>query len=80
MKTATITHSFEVNISNLLKPTSVIAVVQYINTLTSGDILKVTACNQNTAMAVISFCKNSGNTLLQKDYLDDEVILFIKKN
>ncbi len=80
MKTAAITHSFEVDISKLLKPTSVIAVVQYINTLTSGDILKVTACNKNTVMAVISFCKKSGNTILQKDYLDDEIILFIKKN
>ena len=80
MKTTANTHSFEIDLSNLLKPTSVIAVVQYIHTLASGDILKVTACNQYTAMAVIAYCKNSGITLLQKDYIDDGVVLFIKKS
>ncbi len=80
MKTAAINPSFEVDISNLMNPTSVIAVVQSINTLTSGEILKVITCNQNTVMAVLSFCKNSGNTILQRDSIDDEVTLFIEKN
>ena len=80
MKTATIKHSFEVDISDLLNPTSVIAVVQSFNTLTSGDILKVTACNQNTILAVISFCKNSGNNILEKIDYNGEITLFIQKN
>lgn len=80
MKTATINPSFEVDISSLVNPTSVIAVIQYINTLAKGEILKVTACNKNTIIAVISFCKNSGNVLLQKETAEDAVTLFIKKN
>jgi len=80
MKSANIAHSFEINICNLLKPTSVNAVFQSINTLPSGDVLKVSACNKNTVMELIRFCKKSGNTLLRKIYVDDEVTLFIKKN
>ena len=79
MKTAAINHSFEVDISNLMNPTSIIAVLQSINTLTTGDILKVITCNQNTVMAVISYCKTSGNTLLQKNNIDNETTIFIKK-
>jgi TusA-related sulfurtransferase len=80
MKSTALNPSFEVDISNLLTPTSVNAVFQSINTLTSGQVLKVTACSQNTVVAVVSFCKNSGNTLLQKDNIDNEITLFIKKN
>ena len=80
MKTTIINPSFEIDISDLIKPTSVIAVIQSINTLTSGEILKVITCNPNTVTAVISFCKNSGNTLLQKKDDNDEVILFIEKS
>lgn len=79
MKTAAIEHSFEINIRKLLNPTSVIAVGQSINTLTTGGILKVSACNKNTVIALVSFCKNSGNTLLEKIYVNDEITLFIKK-
>jgi len=80
MKIATINPSFEIDISDVIKPTSVIAVVQSINTLTSGQVLKVITCNQNTVMAVLSFCKNSGNTLLQKKNSNNEITLFIEKN
>jgi TusA-related sulfurtransferase len=79
MKTAAINPSFEIDISDLMNPTSIIAVLQSINTLTAGDILKVVTCNQNTVMAVISYCKSSGNTLMQKDNIDDETTIFIKK-
>ena len=80
MKKITINHSFEINISHLLKPTTVIAVFQYINTLTPGDILKVSACNQKTLIALVSFCKKSGNTLMQTIDINDGITVFIKKN
>jgi TusA-related sulfurtransferase len=80
MEMAKINPSFEIDISGLIKPTSVIAVVQSINTLTSGDVLKVITCNKNTVMSILSFCKNSGNTLLQKNNNNNEITLFIEKN
>ena len=79
MKMTSINPSFEIDISDLIKPTSVIAVVQSINTLTSGDVLKVITCNQKTVIAILSFCKISGNTLLQKKNSNDETTLFIEK-
>lgn len=80
MKPTRKTYSFEINICNIQMPTAAIAVFQLINTLTSGDILKVSACSKNTASALIRFCKNNDNTLLQKQFYDDEVTLFFKKN
>lgn len=79
MKPAAILPSFEVNLNNMMTPTSVIAVFQSINTLTKGEVLKVRACNHHSIMAVISYCKDSGNTLLGKENHNDEVTLFIKK-
>ena len=80
MKTTALNTAFEVNVSQVLTPTSIIAVIQSINTLATGEVLKVTACSKNTVIAVISFCKNSGNTLLQKSDDNNEATLFIKKN
>ena len=80
MKTASINHSFEINIKNVVNPTAAIAVGQSINTLTSGEILKVKDCNKKTFKALKNFCKQSGNTLLQKTKVNNEVTLFIKKS
>jgi len=80
MKNNNLNPSFEIDISNLPNPTTLIAVNQSINTLLPGAILKVNACNKNTIMELIHFCKISGNTLLDKITNNDEVILFIMKN
>ncbi len=73
-------HSFEINICDTLMPTSAIAVSQSINTLTQGDVLKVSSCNKNNVAALIRFCNNRGNTLLDKKHIDDVVTLFFKKS
>lgn len=73
-------HSFEINLCNTLMPTSAIAVSQSINTLTHGDVLKVSSCNKNSVEALIRFCNDRGNTLLDKKYNNDEVTLFFKRN
>jgi len=79
MKSNNIAHAFEINLGDRLIPTAVIAVFQSMNTLPSGDVLKVSTCNKNAAMELILFCKKSGNTLLLKKHVDDVVTLFIKK-
>jgi TusA-related sulfurtransferase len=61
-------------------PTSAIAVSQSINTLTHGDVLKVSSCNKNNVAALIHFCINRGNTLLDRKTINDEITLFFKKN
>ncbi len=80
MKDPGINPSFEIDIRKLLNPTSIIAVNQSINTLTSGEVLKVNAGNHNTVTALINFCKKSGNTLLEQIYRNDGITLFIQKN
>ena len=80
MKHASASHAFEIDTSKLQNPTTTIAVFQSINTLGSGDILKVSACSKNTVIALIDFCKHSGNTLLQKIYINGVATLFIRKN
>ena len=80
MKKTTITPSFEIDIRNLLSPTTIIAVNQSINTLTAGEVLKVNAASNNTASSLLEFCKRRGHTLLKKIHQNDCITLFIVKS
>jgi len=80
MKTNTVEPKFEINIANLSRPTPKIAVTQSMNTLLSGDILKVSACSNEIARMLIVFCQQAGYSLLLKLKINNLNTLFIRKN
>ena len=80
MYTQSIIHAFEIDVCNLNRSMPIIAVGQSLNTLLSGDVLRINACSQTTAKLLSTFCANTGHTLLQHVEIDDDVTLYVRKN
>ena len=80
MNTESIIHAFEINVCNLTRSMPMIAVGQSLNTLISGDVLRINACSQNSANLLSDYCTNVGHTLLQHVEIDNDVTLYIRKN
>jgi len=80
MHTQSIIHAFEVDVCNLERSMPIIAVGQSLNTLLSGDVLRINTCSQGTAALLSSYCNNTGHTLLQYVEIDNDVTLYVRKN
>jgi TusA-related sulfurtransferase len=80
MYTQSIIHAFEIDVCSLKRSMPIIAVGQSLNTLLSGDVLRINACSQSTAALLSNYCSNTGHTLLQHIEIDDDVTLYVRKN
>jgi len=80
MQTQSIIHAFEIDVCNLNRSMPIIAVGQSLNTLLSGDVLRINACSRNTAELLSAYCANTGHTLLQHVEIDDDVTMYVRKN
>ncbi len=79
MNTESINYAFEINVCNLKRSMPMVAVGQSLNTLMSGDVLRINACSSNAASMLSDYCTNVGHTLLQHVKIDNDVTLYIKK-
>ena len=79
MSTKSINYAFEINVCNLKRSMPIVAVGQSLNTLISGDVLRINTCSQKAANMLSDYCSNVGHTLLQHVEIDDDVTLYIKK-
>jgi len=80
MNTQSIINASEITVCNSIKPVPLIAIGQSMNTLFSGDVLRVNVCSKKTAKSLIEYCSIIGHTLLEDIEIDDEVTLYIRKN
>jgi TusA-related sulfurtransferase len=80
MNTESIVYAFEINICNLKRSMPMVAVGQSLNTLMSGDILRINACSKNALSTLADYCTNVGHTLLQHVRIDDDITLYIRKS
>ena len=80
MNTNAIIYASEINVCSLTRSMPMIAVGQSLNTLLSGDVLRINACNKNAADMLSDYCSNIGHTLLQHIEIDNDVTLYIRKN
>ena len=80
MNTESIIYAFEINVCSLTRSMPMVAVGQSLNTLISGDVLRINACSQKAANLLSDYCTNVGHTLLQHVEIDDDVTLYIRKN
>ena len=80
MNTESIVYAFEINICNLNRSMPMVAVGQSLNTLMSGDILRINACSINALSTLADYCTDVGHTLLQHASIDDDITLYIRKN
>jgi TusA-related sulfurtransferase len=80
MNTESIVYAFEINACNLKRSMPVVAVGQSLNTLLSGDVLRINACSLDTVSLLSEYCYNVGHALLQHVESDDDVTLYIRKH
>jgi len=80
MNTQSIIHAFEINVCNLNRSMPIIAVGQSLNTLMSGDVLRINTCSRTAASMLSDYCTNIGHTLLQHVEVDEDITLYIRKN
>ena len=80
MNTQSIIHAFEINVRNLNRSMPIVAVGQSLNTLMTGDILRINECSQRTAELLSAYCSNTGHTLLQHIETGNDATLYVKKN
>jgi len=80
MNTKSIIYAFEINVCNLKRSMPMIAVGQSLNTLLTGDVLRINACSRKAAHMLSDYCSNVGHTLLQHVEIDEDVTLYIRKN
>jgi len=80
MNTQSIVNAFEINVCNLNQSMPIVAIGQSLNTLSSGDVLRINACSQSTAALLSTYCANTGHTLLQHVEIDNDVTMYLRKN
>ena len=80
MYTQSIIHAFEIDVCNLNRSMPIIAVGQSLNTLLSGDVLRINTCSQSTAALLSAYSANTGLTPLQHVEIDDDVTMYLRKN
>jgi len=80
MNTESIIYAFEINVCNLKRSMPMIAVGQSLNTLLTGDVLRINTCSRKAANMLSDYCSNVGHTLLQHIEIDEDVTLYIRKN
>ena len=80
MNTEPIVYAFEINVCQLKRSMPVVAVGQSLNTLLSGDILRINACSHDTVSLLFEYCSRVGHTLLRHIEIDDDITLYIEKN
>lgn len=80
MNTKAIIHAFEINVCNLNRSMPLIAVGQSLNTLLSGDVLRINACSPYVANLLSDYCSNVGHKLLQHVEIGDDVTIYIQKS
>lgn len=79
MNTQSIIHAFEIDVCSLNRTMPVIAVGQSLNTLFSGDVLRINACSKSTAALLSTYCANTGHTVLQQVEVDSDVTMYVRK-
>ena len=80
MNTEYLIYAFEVNVCNLKRSMPMVAVGQSLNTLLSGDVLRINTCSRKAASMLSDYCYCAGHTLLQHVEIDNDVTLYIRKN
>lgn len=80
MNTESIIYAFEINVCHLKRSMPVVAVGQSLNTLITGDVLKINTCSREAANTLSDYFSNVGHTLLQHVEIDEDVTLYIRKN
>ncbi|MBE9564671.1 MAG: sulfurtransferase TusA family protein [Proteobacteria bacterium] len=80
MNTESIIYAFEINVCHLKRSMPMVAVGQSLNTLITGDVLRINACNQKATRILSDYCSNVGHTLLQHVEIGENITLYIRKN
>ena len=80
MNTEAIVYAFEINVCNLQRSMPMVAVGQSLNTLMSGDVLRINACSRKAVSLLTDYCTNVGHTVLQQVQIDNDVTLYIRKH
>ncbi|NOR42627.1 MAG: hypothetical protein GQ572_04760 [Gammaproteobacteria bacterium] len=80
MNTESIIYAYGVNVCDLKRSMPMVAVGQSLNTLLSGDVLRINTCSQKAASMLSDYCSSVGHTLLQHVEIDNDVTLYVRKN
>ena len=80
MNTESIVYALEINVCNLKRSMPMVAVGQSLNTLLSGDVLRINACSLDTVSQLSEYCSNVGHTVLQHVAVDNDITLYIRKH
>ena len=80
MNAEAIVYAFEINVCNLQRSMPMIAVGQSLNTLMSGDVLRINSCSSKAVDLLTDYCTNVGHTILQLVEIDNDVTLYVRKH
>lgn len=80
MNTDSIMYAFEINIHNLKRSMPVVAVGQSLNTLLTGDVLKINACSRKATEVLTEYFSNVGHTLVRQVVIKNDVTLYVRKS
>lgn len=69
----------ELDARGLNCPLPILRTKKAMNTLTSGDVLKVISTDKGSAQDIPAFCRQTGNELVEAKEVEGDYIFFIKK-
>ena len=69
----------ELDARGLNCPLPILRTKKAMNTLTSGDVLKVISTDKGSAQDIPAFCRQTGNELVDAKEVEGDYIFFIKK-
>ncbi|MEN9501262.1 MAG: hypothetical protein RI964_547 [Pseudomonadota bacterium] len=69
----------ELDARGLNCPLPILRTKKAMNTLASGDILKVVSTDKGSAQDMPAFCKQTGHELVESSVVNGEYVYFIKK-